>query len=177
MGFGWDFAPRLITIGVLGDVVLRQTGTYKLRHLWARPHLSDDLLDATVELSVRVDGPPGADVRFTVSQGRTQVAQESVLSDTEGRALAVLDIPRPRVWWPNGMGDQPLYTVRAECADGSDAVESTFGLRNVEWEVRPGGDGEWPLMLAVNGRHVFQRGWNWVPARLSRATMAVTGPP
>jgi beta-mannosidase len=164
MGFGWDFAPRLVSIGVLGEVAFQETGAHRLRDLWARPHLSDDLRAATVDLSVRVDGPPGAEVRFIVSQRRRQVAQETVAAGADGEAVAVLDIPRPRIWWPNGLGAQPLYTVRAECAGGSDNVESAFGLRNIEWEVRPGGDGEWPLMLAVNGRHVFQRGWNWVPA-------------
>lgn len=167
MGFGWDFAPRLVALGILGDVTLRYTGAHMLRDLWALPRLSPDLSEAKVDLSVRVDGPPapGASVRFTVHQGRREIAYGIGVVDVEGIAQAVLNLPQPQVWWPNGMGSQPLYRVRAECADGSDSVAGTFGLRDVHWEVRPGGaEGEWPLSLVVNGRRVFQRGWNWVPA-------------
>lgn len=167
MGFGWDFAPRLVAIGVLGEVSLRHTGNHKLRDLWARPRLADDASTASVELSVQVDGPPGAQVHFTVSQDRRRLADVTAQADAGGNVQVEVQLEQPQLWWPNGMGDHPLslYEVRAECSDGSDRVASTFGLRDVRWEVRPGGhEGEWPLNLVVNGRQVFQRGWNWVPA-------------
>jgi beta-mannosidase len=63
------------------------------------------------------------------------------------------------------MGKQPLYNVRAEIEGGSDSTEAAFGLRDIRWEIHPGGaEGEWPLNLVVNGRPTFQKGWNWVPA-------------
>ncbi|HEX8220929.1 MAG TPA: glycoside hydrolase family 2 TIM barrel-domain containing protein [Chloroflexia bacterium] len=165
MGFGWDFAPRLVSLGILGEVKLRHTGPWKLRHLWARPTLSENLLHATIDLSVQVDGPPGAEVRFIISRGRQTVASETASVGEDGLARATVELARPDLWWPNGMGTQPLYSLKAECASGSDALSSTFGIRDVAWEGRPGGSAEeWPLTLAVNGRRVFQRGWNWVPA-------------
>jgi beta-mannosidase len=165
MGFGWDFAPRLVSIGVLGDVALLNTSTHRLRDLWARPNLSEDLCTASVSLSVQVDGPPGTQVQFTVSQGNNRIAEVDANPDERGTAQAIIDLPNPQIWWPNGMGKQPLYTVRTRIADGSHSLDSVFGLRNIGWAVRPGGiEGEWPLNLVVNGRRVFQRGWNWVPA-------------
>ncbi|HEX8598522.1 MAG TPA: glycoside hydrolase family 2 TIM barrel-domain containing protein [Chloroflexia bacterium] len=165
MGFGWDFAPRLVSIGILGEVRLRHTGPWKLRDLWARPKLSEDLRHATIDLSAKADGPPDAEVRFSIKCGRGAIAVEAVTADASGIAHAVVELAQPDIWWPNGMGGQTLYSVSAECADGSDAVSSTFGIRNVTWEGRRGGsDGVWPLTLVVNGQRVFQRGWNWVPA-------------
>ncbi|MDQ5866718.1 MAG: hypothetical protein M3390_13475, partial [Chloroflexota bacterium] len=165
MGFGWDFAPRLVSMGILGDVRLRHTGPWKLRDLWARPSLSGDMGHATVDLSVQADGPLGAEVRFTLRRGRRTIAVETVTADANDLARATVELTQPDIWWPNDMGDQALYSVSAECADGSDVVSSTFGLRNVTWEGRPGGSQEeWPLTFVVNGQRVFQRGWNWVPA-------------
>ncbi|MEO8286104.1 MAG: glycoside hydrolase family 2 TIM barrel-domain containing protein [Chloroflexota bacterium] len=165
MGFGWDFAPRLVALGVLGDVTLRHTGRHKLRDLWARPTLSHDLSAASVDLSVRLDGEAGAEVRFTVTQDGSEIASVTASAGEDGVAHAQVELPHPQIWWPNGMGAQPLYAVRADCTDWSDSVSSTFGLRNIGWEVRPGEAlGEWPLTLVVNGKRVFQRGWNWVPA-------------
>ncbi|MDQ5822674.1 MAG: hypothetical protein M3441_00490 [Chloroflexota bacterium] len=165
MGFGWDFAPRLVSMGILGEVRLRHTGRSKLRDLWVRPRLAPNLLRATVDLSVQVDGPPGAEIHFTISRGRRTHAVAMVSAGVDGVARASVELVPAELWWPNGMGGQPLYSVRAECADGSDVVSSTFGLRTVTWEARPGGsEEEWPLTLVVNGERVFQRGWNWVPA-------------
>jgi beta-mannosidase len=165
MGFGWDFAPRLVSLGILGGVRLRHTGPWKLRDLWARPTLSENLLRATIDLSVQVDGPAGAEVRFTISRGQQTFAVEAAPVGSDGVARATVELERPDLWWPNDMGTQVLYSLRAECAGGSDAVSSTFGIRDITWVGRPGGSAEeWPLTLAVNGRRVFQRGWNWVPA-------------
>ena len=165
MGYGWDFAPRLVRIGILGPVRLHTTGTHRLRDLWARPTLSADHGRATVALEVQVDGPPGAGVRFTVQREGRIVAQADATTGADGLARATVELPRPDLWWPNGLGGQPRYTATAECSDGSDRAETAFGVREVRWEGRPGGAAEeWPLTLVVNGRRVFQRGWNWVPA-------------
>jgi beta-mannosidase len=165
MGYGWDFAPRIVRLGLLGPVGLRVTGAHRLTDLWARPVLADDLRRATVTLRVRLDGLPGATVRFTVRREGRDLAAVTAVADAAGRAEATVELDQPDLWWPNGLGGQPLYQVTAECADGSDRVETAFGVRAVRWEQRPGADaGEWPLTLVVNGRRVFQRGWNWVPA-------------
>ena len=53
---------------------------------------------------------PAYSVRFTVTA-------------PDGSATVAVDedvvIENPKLWWPNGYGDQPLYAVRAELtADG-----------------------------------------------------------
>jgi beta-mannosidase len=165
MGYGWDFAPRLVRIGILGPVRLASTGAHRLRAHRARPTLSADFHRATVALEARVDGPPGAEVRFTIERAGRIVAQAPALADGDGLARATVELTQPDLWWPNGLGGQPLYTATAECLDGSDRVETAFGVREVRWEGRPDGAAEeWPLTLVVNERRVFQRGWNWVPA-------------
>jgi beta-mannosidase len=57
----------------------------------------------------------------------------------------VLRVDEPRLWWPNGMGDQHLYRV--------DGLE--VGFRTVELAD--------DYALVVNGRRTAIRGWNWVP--------------
>lgn len=165
MGYGWDFAPRLVRVGILGPVRLYTTGAHRLRDLWVRTALSKDQRRATVTLEVMVDGPPGPAVRFTIRRGERELATADGATGADQRARAVVEIDQPNLWWPNGMGAPALYTATAECADGSDRVATPFGMRTIEWAGRPGGAAdEWPLTLVVNGRRVFQRGWNWVPA-------------
>jgi beta-mannosidase len=58
-------------------------------------------------------------------------------------------VDRPELWWPNGMGQQRLYTV---CVGGR---EVTVGFRTIELRD--------DYMLVVNGETAEIRGWNWVP--------------
>jgi beta-mannosidase len=34
----------------------------------------------------------------------------------------VIEIPNARLWWPNTMGDQPLYRIVARVVDGGGTV-------------------------------------------------------
>jgi beta-mannosidase len=60
----------------------------------------------------------------------------------------VLRVESPRLWWPNGMGEQHLYEVDL------DGRAWTVGFRTIEL------DG---CRFVVNGRPMPVRGWNWVP--------------
>ena len=59
-----------------------------------------------------------------------------------------LRLDRPELWWPNGLGEQRLYTLRAG------GRELAIGFRTIEL------DG---YRLTVNGEPTQIRGWNWVP--------------
>ena len=85
-------------------------------------------------------------------------------------------MPDPRLWWPNGMGDQPLYAVTAEVCDAAGAVcdrrEFAIGLRTITVDRSPLPHGGSRFALRVNGQDVFCRGVNIGPhdAILARVT-------
>jgi len=81
---------------------------------------------------VRVDPPPERLYRVTLADGVGRVEADGEI---------VLEVESPELWWPNGMGEQRLY--------------SGFGFRTLELT----DDYE----LVVNGLRTEIRGWNWVP--------------
>jgi beta-mannosidase len=87
------------------------------------------------------------------------------------------EIPDPKLWWPNGMGEQPLYGVQACVQDSvgnvSDRREFAIGLRTIEIDRAHLEDGS-RFCFRVNGEEVFCRGVNIGPhdpilARISDA--------
>ncbi len=73
--------------------------------------------------------------------------------ETDGQGSVRFELCAPHRWWPSGMGEQPLYTLKiALLADDEplDEQRVTFGLASVRRERALGHDFE-PVLL-VNGR-------------------------
>jgi beta-mannosidase len=67
-------------------------------------------------------------------------------------------VEAPRLWWPRGYGDQPLYTVRAEllvAGSCADTVEKRVGWREIEIQSY--------FDVSVNGTKVKCWGANFAP--------------
>jgi beta-galactosidase/beta-glucuronidase len=74
-----------------------------------------------------------------------------------------IKIENPRLWWPNGMGKQPLYKLTADllAEDGTvmDSENMTFGIRETgnyfDEKIKA-------RVFTVNGQKVFIKGGNWI---------------
>ena len=93
---------------------------------------------------------------------------------------AEIVVENPKLWWPNGYGEQPLYTVTVSAAkesvvndstedmgkdgriSGACTVEKTIGLRTLT--ISQEAD-EWGNEFAfiVNGVKIFTKGGNYIP--------------
>ncbi|KAF4407712.1 glycoside hydrolase family 2 protein [Streptomyces lycii] len=171
MTYGWDFCPRMVHQGIWKPVTLEVSGPLRLAgaRTGALPDPGGRTGRITVE-AVLEAGEPGtlrAEVRApgdgtVVARGSTGVPAGA---DSAALELAV---DRPRLWWPNGHGAQPLYTVvtTLEDAAGRPAGVRTVetGFRRVRLVPNPGAPpGALPYTLCVNGRRLYAKGWNWVP--------------
>lgn len=160
--WGWDWCRPVLTQGIwrrievsgydsrIADVNVVQN------HSGGAVQLE---IDATVE--GRTSGVH-AEAQVTLGGNVVATAKGAVAN---GEAALQAAIPDPELWWPNGMGDQPLYTVTVQLLDGDgkavDSVARRVGLRAVE-VVPPSGDVA--LHLRVNGLPVFAKGADWIPA-------------
>jgi beta-mannosidase len=176
--FGWDWGPKLPNIGFWQGVRLEG---------WSTARLADVRVEQTVErgtggantrgrISARVDvertgasgagaGPIEAVLRVAHPDGRVEVVRAPIDPDRTTAELAV-EIAAPELWWPNGLGKQPLYEIEVELAAGwqrLDARSFQVGLRALELRREPDEWGE-SFGFAVNGVPVFAKGGNWIPA-------------
>lgn len=72
-----------------------------------------------------------------------------------------LNIENPKLWWPNGLGEQNLYHAVFEFITSekqvSDRIEINFGIRELAFEYHDGKK----LQIKANGCPVMCRGGNW----------------
>ncbi|MEW2349715.1 beta-mannosidase [Streptomyces sp. NPDC006684] len=162
--FGWDWGPHFVTAGIWRPVRL-ETYTARIDHVRPLVALAPGHRAARVTAHVRADAPDGSLVRAELTSPEGSVAAHGTAAVANGEAVVALDVTGPALWWPTGLGAQPLYTLRAELLDGETVLDSAtvrVGLREVALDERPDALGaRWALR--VNGRRVRTRGYNWIP--------------
>ncbi len=156
--FGWDWGPRFVTAGIWRDLRLEAGPAPRLAHVRvAQHHAADGAV--TLNLSPEITGPADHVTYWvTLSLDGQSVVESDDLA---------LQIPDPQLWWPAGQGEQPLYdlTVTARDAAGRElgAITKRIGLRTIILDRQPDQWGE-SFRFVVNGRPIFIKGANWIPA-------------
>jgi len=166
--FGWDWGPRLVTSGIWRDIRLEGWSANRLESVRItqthhRPAKSNPATSVTLRLA-----PELTRSRKSVTYGVTLSLNDEVVAEKEGRAGDLeITIDNPALWWPNGHGEQPLYdlTVQARDAKGRDlgTWSQRIGLRTIELDRSADKWGE-SFQFVVNGRPIFAKGANWIPA-------------
>jgi len=163
--YGWDWGPVLLTAGPWQPVKLEAYET-RLQEVDSTVHLATDLGHARVDLRCELAGTQDAALalhhRLLDPQGKL-VAEASVPAGTE----ASLHVEAPELWWPNGQGAQPLYTLVTTLQAGEQVLDRhsrRIGLRRLRLVQEPvAGEKGSSFCFEVNGRQVFMGGANWIP--------------
>lgn len=165
---GWDWSPRLLNVGIHGNVYLERTSALRIETLVVLAKLDSQLERGSVTARLIVEGFIETKVTLTVSLPEKDLTQtiEFVVKPGTNRLEAVIDVERPELWWPIGHGAQPLYTVNAKLSwDGNEWVDSRrIGFRHVRINQEPHPEQGHYFIVEINGKPIFCKGGNFVPA-------------
>ena len=155
--FGWDWGPRLPDAGIWRDIALLGIEAARIEQVRIRQRHENGRVTCAIETGI--DGPAeGLEVGVTVT------APDGQTFEATGSRCEI-EIDRPMLWWPNGLGDQPLYTVRVALRDGDielDCQEKRIGLRTLTVSRKKDQWGE-SFCHTVNGVDVFAMGADYIP--------------
>jgi len=164
--FGWDWGPTLVTCGIWRNISLVAFDAARLDDVQIlQDHGQKDQVKLTVQVSTEKTAQSGLSARITVTapDGKILKPMETTLAGGSGSAAAIIN--HPKLWWPAGMGAQPLYTVRVELRDARgkllDATQKRIGLRTLQ--VAEQTDSA-PMHFVANGVPFFAKGANFIPA-------------
>ncbi len=175
--FGWDWNLAIAPLGVYGDIALRPLKAARIEHVQtAQEHNVDGSVSVAVTVTL-FGSQPGMvllALKFAGEERRTDAS----VSAGETRHTEHFTVREPRLWWPcwgitRTQQEQYLYPLDIEC-DG-DAMRRRIGLRKIELLTDNDAAGS-RFAFKVNGREIFCRGANWIPADAlpSRATPELT---
>lgn len=171
--FGWDWNPRLVFIGMHGCLEIVWGTQPWLKQVSVLGEVAPDLASAKIRVRplMQWGGDDVVQVSFELTgpDGLVAISTE-VLEPGESEPELVLNIQRPRLWWPRGYGEPYLYSLRLSVkVEGQEVAswQGRTGLRRVEIDqpVHPVA-GRF-FHLKINNLPVFCKGANWVPPEMS----------
>ncbi len=175
--FGWDWGVKAVTCGIWRDISLVAFSGARLADVQVhQDHARRPAVDLTVAVKTEAREKAAGRIRVAVLR-RGRIVAETETGLRQGAARARLTVPDAELWWPNGMGAQPLYQVEVELRDGTGALrdrwERRIGLRTLALDRHKDAWGE-SFQFVANGLPFFAKGANWIPADavLSRLTRA-----
>jgi len=157
--FGWDWGPRIPDAGIWRDISIVAVDTVRIDSVYVtQKHESGKVtLEFDPEIQVfKADSNIKLEIEVTAPSGKTYKATESTNN---------VIIDDPLLWWPNGYGDQPLYSVSVTMTCGDKKLDSwtrKIGLRTMKMHIEKD---EWGESFAheINGVQIFAMGADYIP--------------
>lgn len=150
---GWDWGPRLPDAGIWRNVYLVEKDGVEITDFHVKQRHENGKV--YVHPTVLTDGECSVEVALLSPDGEVQMLT----------ANAENEVKKPRLWWPNGLGEQPLYTVVALLKDGENTVQEKrlkIGLREMKLVRARDSYGE-SFYHEINGVDMFAMGADYIP--------------
>jgi beta-mannosidase len=178
VSYEWDFHPRLIPLGIWDEAYIETRLPEQIISASASYQLTEALDSVHIKLFAECMGSPSLVWKLYDTQGN----QIDIIDDEEAQSFT---IKNPQLWWPNGFGEQNLYTI--EVSSSVNTYTFRVGFRRSRLVMH---EGAWnwpsdfpkprsnpPMTLEINGQRIFGKGSNWVspdvfPGTLTRERYA-----
>jgi mannosylglycoprotein endo-beta-mannosidase len=182
---GWDWIQpvRDRNTGIWDKVIIEKTKRINLKNAHivtlvpGKRYPDGTQQPATIKASAEIENPSNSIVHGILQyQLEGKVIKKDVTlkpNSTTEITLPEHKIQNPEIWWPNGYGDQPIYTTQFQFISGGQTVldqeDVAFGIREIgtQWNERTRS-----METLVNGQKIFIKGGNWIISdamlRLSR---------
>ncbi|MCZ4344911.1 glycoside hydrolase family 2 protein [Devosia neptuniae] len=156
---GWDWGICIMPIGVYGTMSLRKSRLARQESVQVDQAHGRNSVELSVKTRLFAFAHGEVELEHTID-GQT-ITDKVVVNKGENVFTHNLTIKNPKLWWPAGQGEQPLYELVTNLE--GEKTTRQIGLRKLEWIVEPD-EIDHTFKCRINGRDISMLGANWIPA-------------
>lgn len=176
--FGWDWGPKIPDAGIFRPIYINGYSTARLTDIETKQFHEAGRVCVVVDAAVERLTQDACIVEFNLNHP-TGVKDVQTVKLEGGKAKTEFWVENPELWWPNGVGEQPLYELQVSLFRNESSVQNTLGERSSlpskldEKGMRIGlrtltirrEQDEWgeSFEFVVNGYPIFAKGANYIP--------------
>lgn len=155
---GWDWGVSLVLSGIYGEICLENSSGTRLEYVRTEQFHSAGRCNVTV--TAEIDALAAGTVPVTFAFNGETRRVDAALTAGKNEVSADFEVGNPKLWYPAGYGEQPLYPLTVT-ADGM-TLSKRIGLRDMQTVSEKDEYGVC-LKFRVNGIDVFAKGADWIP--------------
>jgi len=163
--FGWDWGPTFPTSGIWRNVYLEEWAEARIDNITFNT-ISINKKTAEVEVSIKVNSSGKKDLSIELSLSICDSYYEQKIPITSSSKNKIkFKINEPKLWWPNGEGEQNLYLLNVKLVKENivlDEIQKSVGIRTIELVLKEKDNATFKFQ--VNNKDIYSKGVNWIPA-------------
>ena len=164
---GWDWGACLPDGGIFRPVTLMGVESARLDSVYIRQVHENGRVLLIPEVDVEtVDDEENETENDTESlEYVVTVTSPDGTKNTWKDCPDEIEVDHPQLWWPNGLGEQPLYEIKVDLISGGKIVDTwcrKIGLRTLTMHIEKDKWGE-SFAHEINGHQVFAMGADYIP--------------
>lgn len=169
--FGWDICPRIVSAALWRPVWIRRKKPRRIDDVFVWLEKLDDSgcanIRAAFDIDIGRESIHAYELQLEGECGESRFSIREKLWYVHGQLG--FTIQQPKLWWVRGYGEANRYEMTATLLHHGEAVDTIRwkqGLRTIDLvcEDQITGNHEAEFCFVLNGKRIYVKGTNWVPA-------------